>query len=51
MSQPMYLDEKCFVNAYINKFKHYKDLNLKYVCETRSLDSLAYIDSRDIRWA
>ena len=38
MSQPMYLDDKCFVNAYINKFKHYKDLNLKYVIGSLGLN-------------
>ena len=27
-----------------------QDLNLKYVIETRSLNSLTYINSRDIRW-
>ena len=27
-----------------------QDLNLKYVAETRSLDSLFYINSKDIRW-
>lgn len=27
-----------------------QDLNLKYVCETRSMDRLFYINSRDIRW-
>lgn len=28
-----------------------QDLNLKYVCETRAMDRLYYINSRDIRWA